>query len=258
MRKIVLSLALLAGLVAALVAPPAALAQGGPGFLFDRPRVSLGIRTGYILPTISSPLFDDARQWYNLNRFDFDAPYLGGEIAARVSERWDVALGGGWSRAASRSHYRQFVEEVGGTPVEIEQENRFQTVSATLGARYYLSDRGRRIGRFAWVPSAITPFVGAGAGVTWYELEQVGDFVDQADPACPDACPIYTDLLRTDGSGATLYAGLGADVSLGKQVYLSAEGRYSLGNAGVSGQYAAYDDIDLSRLQLIAGISLRW
>jgi hypothetical protein len=141
MRKIVLSLALLAGLVAALVAPPAALAQGGPGFLFDRPRVSLGIRTGYILPTISSPLFDDARQWYNLNRFDFDAPYLGGEIAARVSERWDVALGGGWSRAASRSHYRQFVEEVGGTPVEIEQENRFQTVSATLGARYYLSDR---------------------------------------------------------------------------------------------------------------------
>jgi hypothetical protein len=63
---------------------------------------------------------------------------------------------------------------------------------------------------------------------------------------------------RTDGSGATLYAGLGADVSLGKQVYLSAEGRYSLGNAGVSGQYAAYDDIDLSRLQLIAGISLRW
>jgi hypothetical protein len=254
MRQTVLWLAL----AAAVIAPEAAVAQGGPGFLFDRPRVSIGLRTGYVLPTISSPLFDDAREWYNLNRFDFDAPYLGGEIAARVSERWDIALGAGWSRATSRSHYRDFVEEVGGARLEIEQENRFETVSATLGARYYFSDRGRRVGRFAWVPAALTPFVGAGAGVTWYDFQQAGDFVDQGDPGCPDACPIYTDLLTTDGAGATVYAGLGADISLGKQVYLSAEGRYSLANGGVTGQYSAYDDIDLSRLQLIAGISLRW
>lgn len=254
MRKIVLSLAL----VAALLAPQLAFAQGGPGFLFNRPRVSIGVKTGYVLPAISSPLFDDAREWYNLNRFDFDSPYLGGEIAVRLSERWDVALGVGWGRATSRSHYRNFVEEVAGNRVEIEQDNEFQTVSATFGGRYYLSDRGRRIGRFAWVPSAVAPFVGAGVGMTWYELEQIGDFVDQGDSACPDACPIYTDVLRTDGTGAAVYAGLGADISLGKQFYLTAEGRYSLANGGVSGQYAAYDDIDLSGLQLLAGISLRW
>ena len=254
MRKILLSLAA----AAALALPQAAIAQGGPGFMFNRPRVSIGLRTGYVLPTIASPLFDDAREWYNLNRFDFDAPYLGGEIAVRVSERWDVALGAGWSRATSRSHYRDFVEEVGGTPLEIEQDNRFQTVSATLGGRYYFSDRGRRIGRFAWVPSSVTPFVAAGAGMTLYDLEQAGDFVDQGDPACPDACPIYTDVLSTDGSGAAVYAGLGADISLGRQFYFSAEGRYSLASGDVSGQYAGYDDIDLSGLQLIAGISLRW
>ena len=42
MRKVVLPLVLLA----AVLAPHAALAQGGPGFLFNRPKVSIGIRTG--------------------------------------------------------------------------------------------------------------------------------------------------------------------------------------------------------------------
>jgi hypothetical protein len=254
MRRIVLT----AALAAALVAPHTAFAQGGPGFLFNRPRVSVGLRTGYVLPRISSTLFDDARTFLNLNRFDFDAPYFGGDIAARVGERWDVALGVGWAESRSRSHDRDYVEQIGGNRVEIEQDNRFRRITATAGARYYLSDRGRSVGRFAWVPSRLTPFVGAGAGFTWYELEQRGDFVDRTDPACPQACPIYSDQLLTDGSGATVYATVGADLSLGKQFYLTAEGRYSLAHADVSGQYAAYDGIDLSGLQLITGISLRW
>jgi hypothetical protein len=245
MKRVVLS----AALAAALVMPAALSAQGGPGFLFNRPRVSIGIRTGYLLPRASNPLFEDARQDFNLNRFDFDAPYLGGEIAARVGERWDIAFGAGWGRSRSRSHYREWVDENG---LEIEQENRFQTISTTLGARYYFSDRGRRIGRFAWVPSTLTPFVSAGAGITWYELERAGEFIDV------DTFYIWPDVLETDGAGALAYAGLGTDISLGKQFYLSAEGRYALANAGVSGQYADYDNIDLSGLQLIAGLSLRW
>ena len=254
MRKIVLSVAL----GAALIAPHAAIAQGGPGFLFNRPRVSVGLRTGYTLPRISSQLFEDARTFLNLNRFDFDAPYFGGEIAARVAERWDIALDVGGGQSRSRSHDREYVEEVGTQRLEIQQENRFRTVSATLGGRYYFSDRGRAVGRFAWIPSRITPFVGAGAGVTWYQFEQWGDFVDRLDPGCPDSCPIFSDTFRTDGAGTTVYGGLGADVSLGKQFYLSAEGRYSLANGGVSGEFSDYDGIDLSRLQLITGISIRW
>jgi hypothetical protein len=248
MRRIVLGVAL----IATLVVPEAAFAQGGPGFLFNRPRVSIGFRSGYVLPRIASPFFDEARARFNLNRFDFDAPYLGGEVAARVSERWDVALGVGWAQAKSDSHYRDWVEEVGSERLEIEQQNRFETVSANVGARYYFSDRGRTIGRFAWVPTRIAPYVGGGVGVTWYELEQAGDFVVE------ETGEIFSDELSTDGTGATVFAAVGADLSLGKQFYLTAEGRYSLANAEMSGQYAGYDGIDLSGLQLITGISLRW
>ena len=247
MKRIALALALLA----ALIAPEAGLAQGGPGFLFNRPRVSLGVRTGYVLPRISSPLFDEARQWYNLNRYDFDSPYFGAEIAARVSERWDIALGVGGAQSQSRSHYRDYVDADG---FEIEQQTRFRTITASLGGRYYLADRGRAVGRFAWVPQRLAPFVGGGAGVTWYELRQTGDFIDFNSTNWD----VVGDDLGSNGAGAMVYAGLGADLSLGKQFYFTAEGRYSLANGGVSGQYSAYDGIDLSGLQLIAGLSLRW
>jgi hypothetical protein len=247
MRRIVLT----AALALALPVPHAALAQGGPGFLFRQPRVSVGLRTGYTMPRVSGLLFREVRQDFNVNRFDFDSPYFGGELAARVNERWDVALGVGGGEARSRSHYRNLVEVVGQDTLEIQQDNRFRTVSATVGGRYYFSDRGRAVGRFAWVPAAIAPFVGAGVGVTWYELERTGDFVDQYNE-------IWSQALQTDGSGATAYGGLGADISIGKQLYLSFEGRYSLADGGVSGEYSDYDGIDLSRLQLITGISVRW
>lgn len=247
MRKIVL----FAALAAAMVSPHAALAQGGPGFLFNRPRVALGLRVGYVVPRISGTIYDDARRDYNLNRFDFATPYVGGEIAARVSERWDVALNAGWGGSETRSHYRDWVDEDG---LEIEQDTRFQTVTTTVGARYYFADRGRRIGRFAWVPSTFTPFVSGGLGFTWYELEQAGDFIDFGSPTMD----IVTDLVETSGTGAAAYVSLGTDVSMGKHFYLTGEVRSVLAGAEAGGQYALYDGVDLSGLQFITGISLRW
>lgn len=247
MRKLVL----FAALAAALAAPQAASAQGGPGFLFDQPKVALGLRVGYVVPRISGQIFDDARSDYNLNRMDFATPYIGGEVAARVNERWDVALNVGWGLNETRSHYRDWVDQDG---FEIEQDTRFQTVTATLGARYYFVDRGRTVGRFAWVPSAITPFVSAGVGLSWYDLEQAGDFIDFGS----EDMEIVGDLVESSGTGAAAYASLGADVSLGKHFYLTGEVRSVLAGAQAGGQYALYDGVDLSGLQFITGLSLRW
>lgn len=245
MNRVALTLAL----AAALTLPAVAEAQGGPGFLFNRPRVSIGVRTGYSVPRAESTIFQDAFQQFKLNDWDMASPYLGGELALRMSERWDVALTAGWARSRSQSEYREWVDQ---DLLPIEQETMFQTVSTTLGGRYYFSDRGRSVGRFAWVPSRLAPFVGAGVGYTWYDFTQRGDFVDF------QTLDIVGDELRTDGSGATAYAAAGADLSVGKQFYLSGEARYSVASSGVRGEYSAYDGIDLSGLQLTAGISLRW
>jgi hypothetical protein len=245
MKRIALSLAW----AVALTLPTVAEAQGGPGFLFNRPRVSIGIRTGYSIPRAESPIFRDAFQQFKLNGWDLASPYLGGELAVRVSERWDVALTGGWARSRSSSEYREWVDQ---DLLPIEQETTFRTASTTLGGRYYFSDRGRSVGRFAWVPARLTPFVGAGAGYTWYDFMQRGDFVDF------QTLDIVGDELRTNGSGATAYASAGADFSVGKQFFLTGEARYNLASGAAQGEYSAYDGIDLSGLQVTAGISVRW
>jgi hypothetical protein len=249
MKRIVLPLALALSLATTLAVPATVHAQGGPGFLFSRPKVSLGIRTGYSLPRLSSHIFDFSRQEFTLNRFDFDAPYLGGEFAFQLSEQWDAAISAGWSESHGRSEYRQWVDQ---DELPIEQETTFQTVSASVGVRYYFSERGRSIGRFAWVPSRLNPFVGAGVGVVSYEFTQSGDFVDF------ETLDIVFDSLSSSGSGAAAYASAGADLSIGKQLYLTGEARYTLAGGELSDSYAAYDWIDLSGLRVTAGISVRW
>jgi len=236
--------------LALLAAAPGALAaQGGPGFLFSRPHVSIGVRAGYTVPRLSSHIFEFSRQEFTLNRFDFDAPYLGGEFAVRLSERWDLALSAGWSESRAASEYRYWVDQ---DDLPIEQETNFQSVSVTAGARYYFNDRGRSIGRFAWVPSRLSPYVGAGVGIVSYDLTQSGDFVDF------QTLGVFSDVLTGSGSGAAAYASAGADLSIGKLFYLTGEARYTLASAGVDGDYSLYPWIDLSGVQLTTGISLRW
>ena len=242
-----------------LLLPTLASAQGGPGFLFNRPRVSIGFRMGYTIPMMGSNLFDQSRTDFTLNRWDFAGPYVGGDLAARVSDRWDVSLTAGWARGSGLSEYRELIEcSVVATPcptqnqLPIEQETTVQTVSAALGGRFYFTDRGRSVGRFAWVPSRLAPFVGGGVGMMWYDFTQRGDFVDF------QTLSIYGDDLHTSGSGASVYASAGADVSIGKQFYLTGEARYNVARAGVRDSYSLYDRMDLSGLQLTTGISLRW
>jgi hypothetical protein len=255
MRKTVL----VAALVTGLTVPTTVAAQGGPGFLFKNPRVSLGVRTGYQLPRVGNDFFDFPLDSLTLERADFASPYLGGELAVRVAEHWDVAVGLGWARARSESEYVNWLE--GDDP--IAQVTTFQTVAGSLGAKYYFAERGRSIGRFAWVPSRVTPYLGGGIGVVGYEFEQAGDFVDYetvvTDPNDGSvSADIYTDRLRTTGAGVSGYLAGGADVALGKQFVLTAEARYTLANGSVGGPYSGFDKIDLAGLQLLAGLALRW
>jgi hypothetical protein len=255
MRKTTLLVALVAG----LSLPATAAAQGGPGFMFKNPRVSLGFRTGYQLPRVGSNIFDFPLDSLTLSRADFGSPWLGGELAVRVTDRLDVAAGVGWARARSESEYLNWLE--GGAP--IRQRTTFETVTGSLGAKYYFTDRGRSIGRFAWVPSRIGPYVGGGIGFVEYDFVQEGDFVDfesvVVDPGDGSvSAEIYTDRLHTSGSGFAGHVAGGIDVALGRQFLLTGEARYTLANGPVRGPYASFDRIDLAGLQLLVGFGIRF
>jgi hypothetical protein len=248
--------ALIAVLAVILTVPTGASAQdGGPGFLFKRPVVSLGIRAGYAVPRAGGELFDFTLDEFipsgadTLSSLSFDSPYLGGEIAIRPRERWDIAVGFGWSRSRTISEYRWWVDS---SDNPIEQETTFQVVTGTVGAKYYFQDRGRSVGTLTWVPRRLTPFVGTGIGVSSYEFLQEGDFLDSK------TLEVLPDFLESSGEGFIWYASVGADLVLANHAVLTGEVRYSLSNAGVQGSYVGFGDMDLGGLQLMVGMGFQF
>lgn len=246
---------LLVALAVAMTAPEVVHAQGGPGFLFKRPKIALGVRVGYAVPRMGGELFDYTTDEFiplgsdTTSSLGFDAPYLGGEIAVRPWDRWDIVLGIGWTRSRSLTEYRRWID-TDNNP--IEQETTFEVVSATLGAKYHFQDRGRRIGTLAWVPERLTPFLGTGIGFASYDFIQTGAFLDTS------TLEIFGDRLETNGTGFVWYASAGLDVTLFKNALVTAEARYSFSNADVEGSYGGFNDIDLSGLQVMIGLGFQF
>ena len=125
--------------------------------------------------------------------------------------------------------------------------------SGALSGKYYFKDRGRSVGRFAWVPTKLAPFVGGGVGIVEYTFEQVGDFVDVAPPN-----NIVFDRLKTTGTATIVHATVGADLSISRQFFVTGEAQYSFASAEVGGSFEGFENVDLAGLQLLLGIALRF
>ena len=135
----------------------------------------------------------------------------------------------------------------------IEQETTLQRVPLTLGLKWYLGDRGRAIGRFAWIPEDVNAYVGAAGGVTFYRFEQEGDFVDY------ETLDIFFDTFTMTGSTPTAHLYAGVDYSLFPNLLATLEGRYAWSKAvDMSGDFVGFEPMDLSGLQASVGFSVRF
>ncbi len=247
-----------AGLVAELALPAALLAQlrpqrppeGGPGFLFHTPRVTLGVRGGFNLRSLGSgeigTLFTDT---LTLKKSDFNAFAIAGDLGIAVAGSVDLVLSGGYNTTSAPSEFRNWVDQ---NDQPITQTTTLSTVPLTLGARWYLTSRGRQIGRFVWLPARFMPYVGAGGGAMRYQLQQTGSFVDFADRS------IFNDMWKSWGWTPVALAMAGADYSLGTRVFVNADVRYLWAKAGLHQDFADFTDgIDLSGVQFSMGLHVR-
>lgn len=239
------------GMVASAFAPAPATAQlGGHGFVFRQPTISMALHAGYALPMARSDLFAQTFDDLILDRHDFESPYLGGELSIRASDRWDVSLEVGHAWSSARTEWRDFLED-DGRP--IRQTVDFSRTPVTVSGKAYLTDRGRSIGRFVWIPSRVTPFVGAGAGVVRYRFQQDGDFVNT------QTLEIFTDRLEQVGTGFTAHGFAGVDVMLKNMLYLTTQARYAWAEGGLDQTiYEGFEPMDLSGFQLTLGLGFRF
>jgi hypothetical protein len=164
-------------LLVALAATPvtARTQDAGHGFLFGAPIASFTVRGGWALARAHSDFFAFTTENLTLNRADFSSPAIDGDFAIRVSPRTDVLISSGLSGMKRRSEFRHFIDN---NHQPIEQTTTFRRVPITIGVKQYLTSTGRSIGKFAWIPSRIAPYVGAGGGTMFYSFRQEGDFID--------------------------------------------------------------------------------
>ena len=222
-------------------------AQPTPDFLFGRPRGSVGIRSGWLFSRAGSDLFDFVQNELTINRKDFNAPELAVDIGRAASRRVDVLFGFDYSRATINSEYRHFVDN---NRLPIAQRTRLQKMNLSAGARIALIPRGREVGRLAWIPRPVTPYVGAGAGFLRYKFDQSGDFVDFVDRS------VFTAALRSSGWTPSTHVFAGADIRLRRRLFLTAEGRYVWAKATLGQDFTGFDRIDLTGAKVTAGVNI--
>jgi hypothetical protein len=234
---------------------PSAPAQQLPGprrspdFLFGRPVGSVGIRGSWSFSRARGDWFDFVTDQLTLNRGDFNAPGVDGEVAVTLTDRLQAVIGVDYSQMNASSEYRRFVDN---NRQPINQKTKLAQVQVTGSLRMALTDRGRAVSTLAWIPRGVTPFVGAGGGVAYYDLSQVGDFVDALDPRLA----VFTDAFYSQGWAPTAHVLGGVDIHVARRLFTTFEGRYRWAKGNLDSQWVDFDPIDLSGFRLSAGINV--
>jgi len=215
-----------------------------PDFLFSWPRTYVGVAGGWLATSQSGGIFDLTRELLTVEDGDFNSGVARFVVGRALNRRFDLAAEVGFSRATVPSEYREFLE--GDLPITQTTEFSQAPVSATL--RMWLVPRGRTVGRFAWVPTAVAPYISGGVGAHWYRFTQFGDFVDVVDLS------IFSDTFESSGWAAGAHVGGGISAHLVKQLFVTVEARYGWVATPLSNDFVGFEDIDLDGLQVTGGV----
>jgi opacity protein-like surface antigen len=232
-----------------LLAAPAQAQSAGDGFLFGQPRVTLTARGGFDVARAGSDIFSFATERLTVQRGDFSGFNGGLDFSIRLARQVDLMLSGGYTGRVTESEFRDWVGE---DDLPIEQTTRFERVPVTASVKGYLFPRGRSIGRFAWMPARVAPYVGAGGGGVWYRFRQEGEFVDF------QTLDIFRDQLDSTGWAPAVLGMAGADFALTPRLALTADARYTWAKADLGVAFDQFDPIDLSGLAATLGFSIRF
>lgn len=216
-------------------------------FLFKRPRGVLSIRGGFLFPQEGSDLFEFVQETLTIESGDFRSPLFAFELGFSPTARVDIVGGFDFAKQSVRSEYRDYVDN---NLLPIEQDTSLRQSSFTGSVRLALVPRGRAVGRYAWIPARVQPYVGGGGGMVFWEFTQVGDFVDFQDFG------VFTDTFVSSGASLSGHVLGGVDIQLYKRLFLTTEGRYVWAQGELDNDFVGFEPIDLSGFKLAAGINV--
>jgi hypothetical protein len=235
----------LALILTLLLAFPGAASAQAPDFLFGRPPGGLVLRTGWLKARAGSDLYDFVEKQLTVERRDFDGPSIGVDFDFAIAPRTMAVAGFDFNGMSVVSEYRGLVDN---NRLPIKQTTSMKELNLSGGIKFDLTPRGRAISPHAWIPSLVTPYVGAGAGVMKYVFTQNGDFVDFLDQS------VFPHTFESKGWAPSAQVFGGVDVKVLRRLYLNGEGRYLWSHASLDADFSGFKPIDLAGFRMTAGV----
>ncbi len=229
--------------------PPSQKMGAPTSFAFSAPRGFFALKFGKYDPRAASDIYMFNAEQQTLDLDSYNTVNLALEFGYSFNDRVDVSIG--WDISASEpvSEMRDWVDNEGSP---IIQHTRLKQMPITVSVRFNLVERGQSIGNFTWVPKRVVPYLGAGAGITFWSYEQFGDFVDFTDST------IFTDHFLSKGWSpiAQLFGGL--DWAIKPHFLVELEMRYSWAEGQLSPAFVGFEPIDLAGLRSMVGALFRF
>lgn len=223
-------------------------AQHGNGYLFQAPDVRITVRGGYAVAIAGSDLFSYTTEQLTLTKRDFSALAGSAELALPITARIDFTVDVGFSQARKGSEFRHFIDN---KDQPIEQSTVFERLPVMANVRFNLAPTGRSIGKLAWIPTAVVPYIGAGTGAMWYRFNQEGDFVDF------NTTNVFHSQLNSANWTPAVQVMSGVEFNLTPFLAVSTDARYVRARSQLSTDFSGFDKIDLSGVSATLGLTFR-
>ena len=244
-----LAVALAAAFILATPRPSRA-EEGQPpkqDFLFGRPIGWVGLRGSWLVPAANGNLFAFINDQLTIDSGDFRTGGFTGELGIAIVPRVDAAVGFEVGQQTVNSEYRHYIDNLG---LPITQSTSIVQTNVSGSVRFALLSPGRAVSQYAFVPRAVTPYVGGGGGFCYYGLTQQGDFVDFV------TLRVFKDTFKSNGWSPSGHVLGGVDVRWWKSLFVTVEARYMWAHGELDKDFIGFDGIKLDGFRLSSGISV--
>ncbi len=236
----VLATLLLAASTAALAGPIHSRAAG------DR---AVQIRLGGFFPEGGGEFWDGNEETFTLDISDFDDFILGFSYVYGFSNNLEFGVNIDFYDSTVLSQYADFVDESG---FPILHDTELAIAPLTLDVRFIPGGRYRIRGHRQVLKPVF--YIGGGIGVSFYEYEEIGDFLDFTfDPAV-----VTPGRFKEDGQSFQTHALAGVELPVGEDFSLMFESRYTWADDDLGGDFAGLGGIELGGPAAYAGLSFRF
>lgn len=203
---------------------------------------------GASMPAARSDFWDDNFQNFRASRGDLAGLAFGGDYIRHLDRHNAFLLSAGVSLSSVNEPARHVLDE-NGNPLEHHLD--FDTFSLTAGYLFYP----------AGTEYPVIPYLGAGAGLYAGEVRSYRSSSSTED--CDEDGNCTTDTSYTDSRESAFltvgyFALAGLEVPVTSHAALLVEGRYTVAQAHLGGDFADHRSLDLSGGQYAAGVAIHF